>query len=127
MRRTDFANDKIIVIDDEKYFTDNIDESPDNGKYKTKAKFADKILVWCAISIREVSRPYVERVRSEALNSQRYIQNCLTKLDDFIHEYHVGDDIIFWPDLASCHYARDTENWLNDHNISFVPKKTQSP
>ena len=132
MRRIHFANDKIIVIDDETYFrlsnsemkgneslyTDNIDECPDNVKYKTKAKFADKILVWCAISIRGVSRPYVGRVRGEALDSQRYIQNCLSKLDNFIH----GDDIMFWPDLASCHYTTDTQNWLNDHNIAFVPK-----
>lgn len=141
LRRTHFANNRVIVIDDEKYFTlgnseikgndgfytNNIQDCPDNVKYKEKAKFADKILVWCAISVAGISRPYVGRVRGEALDSQRYIQNCLTKLADFLHEHHAEDDIMFWPDLASCHYARDTQNWLNAQNIPFVPKNDNPP
>ena len=51
----------------------------------------------------------------------------MTKLDYFIHEYHVADVIIFWSDLASCYYARDTQNWLNHHNIAFVPKNHNPP
>lgn len=141
LRRIHFANDRIIVMDDEKYFTlgnsemkgndgfytDNIENCPDNVKYKEKAKFADKILVWCAISTAGISRPYVGRVKGEAINSQRYIQNCLTKLADFIHEYHAEDNIMFWPDLASCHYARESQNWLNAHNIPFVPRNDNPP
>lgn len=141
LRRVHFANNRMIIMDDEKYFTlsnsemkgndgfytDNIAEVPDNVRYKQKAKFADKVLVWCAISTRGVSRPYVGRVRGEALDSQRYIDSCLTKLINFIEEEHVGDDIMFWPDLASCHYARQTQNWLADHNVPFVPRIDNPP
>lgn len=52
------ANDKIIVIDDEKYFTlgnsemkgndgfyiDNIEGCPDNVKYKQKSKLTNTVL-----------------------------------------------------------------------------------
>lgn len=141
LRRVHFANERVIILDDEKYFTlansemkgndgfytNNVAECPDNVKYKEKAKFADKVLVWCAISNRGISRPYVGRVRGEALDSERYINSCLTKLVDFVHEHHVGDDIMFWPDLASCHYARETQNWLRQNNIPFVPKNDNPP
>ena len=52
-----------------------------------------------------MSRPYAERVSGEVLDSQRCIQNSLTKLDNLIQEHHAEDDIMFWADLASCHYA----------------------
>ncbi|KAJ8952585.1 hypothetical protein NQ318_004132 [Aromia moschata] len=87
LRRVYFADGNSIILDDEKYFTlansemkgnygfytNNLEECPDNVKFKTKAKFADKILVWCAISNRGISRPFVGRVRGEALNSQGQI------------------------------------------------------
>lgn len=141
LRRVHFANDKVIIVDDEKYFTlsnsemkgndgfytENVNECPDNVRFKCKAKFADKILVWCAISSRGISRPFVGRVRGEALNSRGYINNCLRKLLQFIEQHHAGDNIMFWPDLASCHYARDTQNWLREHNIPYVPKNDNPP
>ncbi|KAJ8909948.1 hypothetical protein NQ315_004015 [Exocentrus adspersus] len=34
---------------------------------------------------------------------------------------------MFWPDLASCHYSRDTQNWLRQHRIPFVPKNAKPP
>lgn len=34
---------------------------------------------------------------------------------------------MFWSDLASCHYARETQNWLQEHNISFAPKNENPP
>ena len=30
---------------------------------------------------------------------------------------------MFWPDLASSHYAKDTLNWLTEQNVPYVPKK----
>lgn len=141
LRRIHFSNEKVIILDDEKYFTlanseikgndgfytDNIEECPNNVKYKEKPKFTDKVLVWCAISIRGISRPYVGRVRGEAIDAERYINNCLNKLVDFVHQHHVGDDIMFWPDLASCHYARATQNYLHQNNIPFVPRQDNPP
>ncbi|KAJ8950222.1 hypothetical protein NQ318_006196 [Aromia moschata] len=141
LRRVYFADGKSIILDDEKYFTlansemkgndgiytNNLEECPDNVKFKTKAKFADKILVWCAISNRGISRPFVGRVRGEALNSQGYIESCLSKLLQIVQEHHAEDDIMFWPDLASCRYSRDTQNWLRQHRIPFVPKNANPP
>lgn len=141
LRRIHFANNKRIILDDEKYFTfsnsemkgndgfytDNIEDCPNEVATKAKKKFEDKVLVWAAISDRGISRPYVGRVRGEAVDANIYTQRCLPKLVDFINEQHIGDEIMFWPDLASCHYARITRDWLAAHNIPFVPKEDNPP
>lgn len=141
LRRRHFANNKIIVMDDEKYFTlsnaemkgnegfftDNIEDAPNNVRFKQKAKFADKILVWCAISEAGISRPFVGHVRGEAVDANIYTQRCLPKLLQFIEEHHNNQEIMFWPDLASCHYARTTREWLTRNNIPFVPKVDNPP
>jgi transposase len=82
LRRVHFVN-KLIVMDDEKYFTlsnsemkgndgfytDNYQNVPDDVRFKNKKKFEDKILVWCAISEAGfISQPYIGVVRGEALN-----------------------------------------------------------
>lgn len=141
LRDLHFAGNKIIIMDDEKYFplsnaetpgnagfyTRNVVDTPDEIKYKTKAKFPEKVLVWCAISEVGVSRPYIGHVRGEAVNSNVYTQRCLPKLLEFINLHHQNDDIMFWPDLASCHYARETRQWLEAHNIPFVPRAHNPP
>ena len=33
---------------------------------------------------------------------------------------------IFWPDLARCHYFRQTVAWM-DENVNFVPKEINPP
>lgn len=141
LRRIHFANNRSIVMDDEKYFTfshaelpgnsgfytDNIDETPNEVKYKAKAKFADKVLVWCAISERGVSRAFVSRVRGEAVNAVVYIRDCLPKLLNFINQHHADGNYMFWPDLASAHYARATREWLEARNIPYVPRIDNPP
>ncbi|CAH1101146.1 unnamed protein product [Psylliodes chrysocephalus] len=102
--------------------TDNVQNAPDNVKFKGKHKFEKKILAWRAISNNGVSQAYVGRVRSEAINADIYIGRCLTKLRNFIDTHHRNDQIIFWPDLASPHYARRTTDWLAANGINFVPK-----
>ena len=32
------------------------------------------------------------------------------------------DNCVFWPDLASSHYAKRVMNWLIEKKIEFVPK-----
>lgn len=141
LRQRHFANDKVIILDDEKYFTlsnseikgndgfytDSIEDVPPDVRYKKKAKFEDKILVWCAISEAGISTPYVGHVRGEAVDANVYTRRCLPKLLRFIRRHHNNDDFIFWPDLASCHYARLTQNWLTQNNIPFVPKNDNPP
>ena len=41
----------------------------------------------------------------------------------FICEHQQDSNYIFWPDLASCHYSKQTVAWM-DENVKFVPKNT---
>ena len=34
---------------------------------------------------------------------------------------------LFWPDLASCHYSKKTEEWYNSRDIKFIPKSLNPP
>ena len=44
----------------------------------------------------------------------------------FIREHHQDSNYIFWPDLASCHYSKQTVAWM-DENVKFVPKDINPP
>lgn len=141
LRRKHFANEKFMILDDESYFTfshhelsgndgfytGNIEATPDNVKYAGKTKFEPKVLVWCAISSKGVSVPLIRPNKAKAINSDIYINQCLPKLKRFIENHHARDEIMFWPDLASSHYARKTLDWLIEQNIPFVPKKDNPP
>ena len=44
----------------------------------------------------------------------------------FIKKHHKNDNNVFWPDLASSHYANSVQEWLINENIPFVAKKDNS-
>lgn len=141
LRRQFLKNGVSLIIDDEKYFTfgwskgeqnrgfytDNIAITPDNIRFIPKSKFESKVLVWCAISLKGISQLHIQDSRAPAIKSETYISKCLTKLRRFIRNKHENDDIIFWPDNASSHYAKKTINWLTENNIPFVPKEANPP
>lgn len=141
LRLKHFANEKFIILDDESYFTfanhntsgnaffytDDIETVPDNVRYAPKAKFEPKVLVWVAISSKGISTPYIRPIGGPAVDSGVYISKCLPKLVQFINKHHSGDDIMFWPDLASCHYSKQSTDWLKAQNIPFVPKADNPP
>lgn len=141
LRLKHFKNNKTIILDDESYFTfsnhkmsgndgfytDNIEETPDNVKYAGKSKFEPKVLMWIAISSKGFSQPYFRPFGGLAINSDSYIGQCLPKLKQFIADNHAQDEIMFWPDLASCHYSKKTQDWLTEQKIPFVPKKDNPP
>lgn len=52
----------------------------------------------------------VGRVQAEAFNGDIYLRKCL--------DYQ----IILYPNLASCHYGRETRDWLATKGINIVPK-----
>lgn len=128
-------------MDDEKYFSfswnngninsgfysDDLKKTPDKVRYSAKAKFEPKVLVWAAISAKGISQLYIQDSKAMAVNADVYINKCLVKLEKFIKDRHSEDDILFWPDLASCHYAKKTLEWLNTKNIPFVPKYANPP
>lgn len=83
LRRKHFTSDTFIVLDDEKYFTfaqhelsgndhfytDDIQSTPDNVKFKGKEKFEPKVLMWIVISSKGCSEPYIRPVGAPAVNS----------------------------------------------------------
>ena len=61
------------------------------------------------------------------MKAEEYRTECLeNRLLPFIQQYHNIDDVLFWPDLASIHYEKSVQNWLNTNHIKFV-QKTENP
>jgi hypothetical protein len=125
-----------FILDDESYFTlsnstlagndifytDNLEDVPEDARYKKQSKFEKKVLVWIAISPKGMSSAYFLPA-GLAINQDVYLEECLKKhLLPFIRKYHVNDNYVFWPDLASSHYARKVTTWLEEQNIDFVPR-----
>lgn len=132
--------EKVLIIDDETYVPFDPSQIPgrqffhayDQGqlefdqKFKSITKFAKKYLVWVAMDEEgRVSEPYIS---DGTMTADVYISECLKKrLLPFIHKYHDLDRILFWPDLATCHYANRTQDYLNSKNVNFVPKNENPP
>jgi transposase len=141
LRQKGANHETFIIIDDEKYFTFSGDNMPGNAgfysgnkrdtppdvKFKCKEKFAPKVMVWLALSSKGISTPYIGTTKGPAINSNVYIEKCLPNLITFINNHHQHDDYVFWPDLATSHYAKTTIEWLNEQKIPFVPKCINPP
>jgi len=140
--RYDLRPNRVIILDDEKYFTFHNDSDPQNVgfwsknhsaapnhvKYKKIKKFPEKVLVWVAISERGISDAYVIRRSSVSIDQNKYLHECVMKrLRKFIREKHSDNNYIFWPDLASSHYAKSVTRWMHANHINFVPKKNNPP
>ena len=126
-----------FVLDDESYFTlsnttlagndifysDNVSQCPDNIKYYYKSKFEQKLLVWVAISSKGISKLYFVPSK-QAINQHIYLNECIKKrLLPFLNEYYKHNQgYVFWPDLASAHYAANVTDFMKEKNILFVPK-----
>jgi len=133
--KTDF------VLDDESYFTltgamtsgyyvdqKKFGDVPDNIRLKFREKFTVKVLVWATVSRRGISNLYIRKWKSVASNSDIYISECLTKrLLPYLNEKYPAGHFIFWPDLASCHYAKASLKCLEDNKIPFVKKDSNPP
>lgn len=130
-----------VVMDDESYFTfghsqipgndrfytKNKEETPSDVKYFEKKKFEPKLLVWLAISEDGHSEPFFVPSKGN-INGNIYRKECIERrLIPFLQQHHADGDYIFWPDLASSHYAKDTVALLEEENIHFVPKKDNPP
>ena len=79
-----------------------------------KEKYPDKVMVWVAISYPGISKPLFRPSKSEAVNSDIYISECLEKrLLPFNREHDPDSNYICWPDLAGCHYFKVTTEELS--------------
>jgi transposase len=57
----------------------------------------------------------------------KYISKCLPVLHKFIQKHNKNEKIVFWPDLASAHYAKDTLVRLEELKVEYVPKEENPP
>jgi transposase len=131
---------KILLIDDETYVPIKPSQIPGKEYYhctnknqvlpefrlKRKEKFTNKYMVWQAIDeCGHVSDPYIS---DKTMTGEVYVKECLEKiLLPFIKKYHKVDEIIFWPDMATCHYKRCVIDWFNSQNIKFIEKTENAP
>ena len=84
-------------------------------------------MLWLAVSPRGVSKTYFCK-SGGALKVETYRQECAAKrLIPFIDSKHKREDVLFWPDLASCHYAGQTQEFLEREGIPFVSKEQNPP
>lgn len=128
------------IIDDESYFTlkhssingnrnyysSNKKRTPANVKYYKKGKYEKKVLVYVVISTEGVSEPYF--VPSGLAVQKVYLNNCIRpKLIPFIQQHHSNGRYVFWPDLASAHYAKTVTNYLDHNGIRYVQKEDNPP
>lgn len=130
--------DGCMILDDETYVKMDFKTLPGPQYYTKKIgtdvgdeikaialdKFGSKLLVWQAIcQCGKRSRPYI---CSGTINSHIYLTECLQKrLLPFIRSHK--QPTIFWPDLASSHYANKIIDWLNENNVNFVRKDMNPP
>ncbi|XP_065662657.1 uncharacterized protein LOC136085293 [Hydra vulgaris] len=109
------------------YYTNNKKACPESVRFIGKEKFPKKLLMWIAISDRGMSEPLFRTSKAVAINSSIYINECLEKrLLLFIHKYHGDFNYLFWPDLASSHYSKDSLNWMDQYEY-YVDKESNPP
>ena len=106
------------------YISDKRLNVPSKFKYIKLDKFGKKLLIWQAIC--SCGRKSKSFVTSSTITANLYVKECLEKrLLPFIRSH--GSPVIFWPDLASSHYARVSLEWLKSNNVDFVPKELNPP
>ena len=124
-------------MDDESYFTlshtningngqfysSDISQTPASVKYKSVTKFQKKMLVWSCFSEKGISSPYIVP-SGLAVNQKVYLEEMIKKrLIPFIEKHHSDGQYIFWPDLASSHYAKSVIEYLREKKVNFVEKE----
>src|SRR5690348_10048253 len=127
---------KIIVMDDEtycpvdpesingvKYYTcRNKQDVEDKFKFHSREKFPKKYLVWLAFDENGgVSNIYVT---TKSMDSKLYLTECIKKrMIPFVKNRNV----LFLPDMATCHYVRNVTDFLRAKKVDFVEKKDNAP
>lgn len=127
-----------ILMDDETYVKMDFGQLPGQKFYMAMArgdvpnkykfvfadKFAKKFLIWQAIcSCGQKTQVFVTK---ESMNSKLYKEECLKKRILPFIKAHKGP-VKFWPDLATCHYSRETLQWYRDNRVDFIEKDLNPP
>ena len=136
-----WSDGRDIVMDDESYLTftgasmpgntgfyaENVENCPDDVKFRFDQKFPDKVMIHCSISRRGFSQLYVAPKKT-SMDGKLYREQALKRLVRFIDEnYESRNQVIFWPDLATCHYTNENLEFLRENGIAFVKKEENPP
>ena len=109
--------------ENDNYFTNHKSKCPDSVRFAGKENHPNKLMVWGAISSRGISKTLFRPLKSEAAHSNIYVNEFLEKrLLSFIREHHPDSNYIFWPNLAGCHYSKQTVAWIDKKDYSFFKK-----
>ena len=58
-----------------------------------------------------------------AVNQKVYLEECVkNRLIPFINKKYPTGGFVFWPDLASSHYAKSVVNFLKSEKVNLLPK-----
>mgnify|MGYP000299388340 CR=1 FL=1 len=80
-------------------------------------------MIWVAMSPAGVSDWAYFKPSGLALNQDIYIAECLEVwLLPFIKQHHSNNNYLFWPDLASSHYAERNFDFMIENGINHVDK-----
>lgn len=129
---------KCILMDDETYvkkdsrtlpgpqfYTKSVEEDVDDADCSVALeKFGEKVLVWQAICTCGLRSSIF--FTKGTINAQVYQEECLKKRLLPLYRKHESPPL-FWPDLASAHYAKPVLQWFSDNNIQFVEKNINPP
>lgn len=130
-----------IVMDDESYFTlsgagmpgnfgyysSDRNRTPNDIRLRDEAKFPEKVMIWCCISRRGISDVYVAPKRT-LMDALLYQTKCLSKVLKFVDShYDSRDEVLFWPDLATCHYATINQDFMTNEGLPFVKRHENPP
>ena len=133
--------EKSIIMDDESYFTlkhssingndgfysSDVSQAPSGVKFSPKAKFENKLLVYLVASPKGVSKPIFRESGSLAVNQKVYMDCIKKRFVPFINEHHSDGEYVFWPDLASSHYAKTVTTFFDDNDINYVKRSDNPP
>lgn len=87
-------------------------------------KFEKKALIWQAIC--SCGKKTTILYTLGTVTSAVYVMECIKKRLLALARAH-DEPPLFWPDLASVHYAKDTLKILEELNIEIVPKELNPP
>ena len=65
-------------------------------------------------------------VYSGTINQNVYVEECLQKrLLPMLRLHKVS--VLFWLDLATCHYGKLNREWYKENGVNIVPKNANPP
>ena len=124
------TNDFQFIMDVEKYFilanesmstnrafyTSDLSIMPSDVKFKRTEKYCTKVLLWIPISENRISK------QTQPINEITYFKDCIqARVISFINTYDNKQNVLFWADLATSHYAESVIN--SKISMSCLQKK----